>query len=224
MVEPMRVLLVDDHALFRQGVKSLLDARPNIQVVGSAQDGCEAIQLARETLPDVILMDIEMPNCSGLEATRQIKREFPHIQIVMLTVVDDNDIVYEAIRAGAQGYLLKDLEIQQLCDMLEGLRHGDAPLSGGIAAKILEEFQHSMPIASEQLEIADNLSVREREVLQLLVQGKSNTEIAAELVITENTVKTHLSNILAKLHLKNRIQAAVYAVSRGLVDAPDREP
>ncbi len=222
-MEPLRVLLVDDHALFRQGVKSLLDSRPNIEVVGTAKDGCEAVTLARQMLPDVILMDIEMPYCDGLEATRKIKRELPHVQIVMLTVVDDADAIYEAIRAGAQGYLLKDLEAQQLCAMLDGLRRGEAPLSGAIAAKILEEFRQMVPVPSEQPAYADPLSDREREVLQLLVCGKSNAEIAAELTLTENTVKTHLSNILAKLHLKNRIQAAVYAVSRGLVDAPSQE-
>lgn len=223
MEEQLRVLLVDDHALFRQGVKSLLDARPDIEVVGSASDGLEAIALARETMPQVVLMDVEMPRCSGLEATRQIKREFPHIQIVILTVVDDDDIVFEAIRSGAQGYLLKSLEAHQLYDMLDGLRRGDAPLSGSIAAKILKEFNSPVVHTDQQVPDREALSEREHDVLELIVGGKSNKEIAEALVITENTVKTYLANILAKLHLHNRIQAAVYAVSQGIVETPFNE-
>ncbi|MFN8529813.1 MAG: response regulator transcription factor [Anaerolineae bacterium] len=218
MMEMLRVLLVDDHALFRQGVKSLLDSRSNITVVGCAADGCEAVDLARSTLPDVILMDIEMPRCGGLEATRQIKREFPSIKIVVLTVADDEDTIFEAIKCGAQGYLLKSIEAHQLYDMLEGLRRGDAPLSGSIAAKILSEFSHPVTDASQP--IREELSERERGVLELIVAGKTNKEIADDLFIAENTVKTYLGNILAKLHLQNRIQAAVYAVSQGLVPTP----
>lgn len=222
-METLRVLLVDDHALFRQGLKSLLESRPNIEVVGSAGDGLEAIALARTTVPHVILMDIEMPRCDGLEATRQIKREFPHIKIVVLTVVDDDDTIFEAIKCGAQGYLLKTLEAYQLFDMLDGLQRGDAALSGVIAAKILKEFKRPAPSPDEKLPVVEDLSEREREVLELIVMGKTNKEIADDLVITENTVKTYLANILAKLHLQNRIQAAVYAVSQGLVDTPYRD-
>jgi two-component system nitrate/nitrite response regulator NarL len=219
-MEPLRVLLADDHTLFRRGLESLLATRQDIQVVGNARDGLEAISLARATMPDVILMDIDMPRCDGLEATRQIKRELPHTKIVMLTVMDDDGIVFEAVKSGAQGYLLKDLEAYQLFDMLEGLRRGDAPLSGGIAAKILEEFTHPELDPGLQPEATEELSERERQVLELLVTGKTNKEIAEILVITENTVKTHLTNILAKLHLQNRIQAAVYAVCQGLVKDP----
>jgi DNA-binding NarL/FixJ family response regulator len=222
-IETLRVLLADDHTLFRQGVKSLLDARPNIEVVGSAANGCEAVSLARQTVPDVILMDVEMPGCDGLEATRQIKREFPNIKIVVLTVVDDDDTIFEAIKCGAQGYLLKTLEAYQLFDMLEGLQRGDAPLSGSIAAKILKEFTHPTLDLSEELNVVEELSEREREVLELIVAGKTNKEIAEALFITENTVKTYLGNILAKLHLQNRIQAAVYAVSQGIVQTPYSE-
>lgn len=219
-MEPLRILLADDHKLFRQGVESLLNSRQNFEVVGSASDGCEAIELARETMPHVILMDVEMPGCDGLEATRQIKREFPHIKIIILTVVDDDETVFEAIKSGAQGYLLKDLEAYQLYDMLEGLSRGNAPLSGGIAAKILEEFNRPEPDPAERTSVTEQLSDRETEVLELLVEGMTNKEIAETLVLTENTVKTHLANILAKLHLKNRIQAAVYAVTKGLVEEP----
>lgn len=219
-METLRIMLVDDHALFRQGVKSLLDSRPDLEVVASAADGNEAIALARETTPDVILMDIEMPNCDGLEATRQIKRELPATKIVALTVVDDAEIIFEAIKSGAEGYLLKDLEAYQLYDMLAGLRRGNAPLSGEIAAKILGEFAHPQPIHTNECAGPQQLTERERDVLELLVAGMSNREIAGALSLSENTVKTHLANILGKLHLQNRIQAAVYAVTQGLVE-PD---
>lgn len=222
-MDPLRILLVDDHKLFRQGVMSLLVSRPGIEVVGSASDGQEALQQARLTLPDVILMDIEMPRCNGLEATRMIKRELPHIKIIILTVVDDDETVFEAVKNGASGYLLKDLEAYQLFDMLDGLKRGEAPLSGGIAAKILGEFNRPHGSTSDPAKQTDELSEREREVLELLVKGKSNREIAEALVVTENTVKTHLTNILTKLHLQNRIQAAVYAVTQGLVIPQSRE-
>ena len=197
----------------------MLESRPNIEVVGTVGDGYEAVRMVRELMPDVVLMDVEMPNCGGLEATRQIKHEFPHVKIVILSVVDDYDTIFEAIKSGAQGYLLKNLEAYQLFDMLDGLRRGDAPLSGSIAAKILMEFNRPA-VAEKALPMQEELSERERQVLELLVTGMTNKEIAEVLVITENTVKTYLGNILAKLHLQNRIQAAVYAVRQGLVDAP----
>ncbi len=222
-MKPLRILLVDDHRLFRQGIKSLLDARPEFEVVGSGGNGFEAIELARQTLPEVILMDIEMPECDGLQATQQIKRELPNTQIVILTVVDDDVTVFEAIKSGAQGYLLKDLEAYQLYDLLNGIRQGNAPLSGEIAAKILGEFAHPEQSADDTPRLTDDLSERERQVLEHLVTGMSNKEIAEALTITENTVKTHLANILSKLHLQNRIQAAVYAVSQGLVEPPDSQ-
>jgi DNA-binding NarL/FixJ family response regulator len=222
-MDKLRVMLVDDHALFRQGVESLLASRPDIEVVGSVGDGQEAISIASETTPDVILMDIEMPRCNGLEATRQISHDLPNTKIVVLTVVDDDETVFEAIKSGAQGYLLKDLEAYQLFDMLDGIRKGNAPLSGGIAAKILAEFSRPEPQPEVAHKVTEDLSDREREVLSLLVDGKTNKEIADILVVTENTIKTHLTNILTKLHLQNRIQAAVYAVRQGLVD-PDTHP
>ena len=217
-METLRILIVDDHTLFRKGLESLLRSREDIEVVGTAGNGLQAIELARRTMPDAILMDVEMPECDGLEATRRIKRELPHIKIVILTVVEDAETVFEAIKSGAQGYLLKDLEVYQLYDMLDGLRKGNAPLSGEIAAKILGEFKKTDPGTGERAgKPTEELSERERSILQLLVDGKTNREIAGELVITENTVKTHLTNILEKLHLQNRIQAAVYAVRQGLV-------
>ena len=216
----LRILLVDDHVLFRKGLTALLNSRPDIQIVGEARDGLEAIEAAREFLPDVILMDVNMPRCDGLEATRRIKREMPHVKIVILTVSDDDQHLFEAIKSGAQGYLLKDLEPSQLYDLLESISRGEAPLSGVIAAKILKEFSRPSVPASQEAAVMDELTPRETNILQLVVEGKSNKDIASELVISENTVKIHIRNILEKLHLQNRIQAAVYAVSQGLVSDP----
>ncbi len=216
----MRILLVDDHVLFRKGVAALLAPRQDMQVVGEAGDGLEAIEAARRLMPDVILMDIGMPNCDGLAATRCIKREMPHVKIIMLTVSDDDQHLFEAIKCGAQGYLLKNLEPDQLHNMLESISRGEAPLSGVIAARILKEFTQSDAGTVRDAEIVDQLTPREIEILELVVDGKTNREIASALVISENTVKIHLRNILEKLHLQNRIQAAVYAVRQGLIEDP----
>jgi len=212
-MEPLRILLVDDHVLFRKGLAALMVPRQDVEVVGEAGDGREGIVLARETVPDVILMDIHMPECDGLEATEIIKREMPHVRIVMLTISDDDQDLFTAIKNGADGYLLKDLEPQQLFDMLEGLRRGQAPISGVLAARVLKEFR-------QPAGMRDELTPRETEVLEWVAKGATNKEIAQALNITENTVKIHLRNILEKLHLRNRIQAAVYAVRQGLVDEP----
>jgi DNA-binding NarL/FixJ family response regulator len=216
-MESLRVLLVDDHILFRKGVASLLASHKDMEVVGEAGDGVEAVVRARETVPDVILMDLSMPKCSGLEATRLIKREMPHVKIIILTVSDDDRDLFAAIKNGADGYLLKNLEPRQLFDMLEGMRRGEAPISGTLAAKILQEFRQPDQSLPRQPEASDELTPREIEVLERVVEGATNKEIAEALVITENTVKIHLRNILEKLHVQNRIQAAVYAVREGLV-------
>ena len=217
-MEPLRVLLVDDHILFRKGVASLLASHEDIEVVGEAGDGVEAVAKARETVPDVILMDLSMPKCSGLEATRLVKREMPHVKIIILTVSDDDRDLFAAIKNGADGYLLKNLEPHQLFDMLEGIGRGEAPISGVLAAKILQEFRQLDQSLPQQVEASNELTPREIEVLEQVVEGVTNKEIAEALVITENTVKIHLRNILEKLHVQNRIQAAVYAVRQGLVD------
>jgi DNA-binding NarL/FixJ family response regulator len=216
-MDPLRILLADDHILFRKGLASLLASRPGVQVVGEAGDGLEAIARARETSPDLILMDIGMPGCNGLEATERIKCEMPRVQIIMLTVSDDDHDLFAAIKLGAQGYLLKNMEPRELFEMLDGARRGEAAISGVLAAKILQEFRQPGQDASQQAEARDELTPREIEVLEQIVQGVSNKEIAAALSISENTVKIHLRNILEKLHLQNRIQAAVYAVREGLV-------
>lgn len=214
----LRILLVDDHILFRKGVAALLSSRQDVEVVGEAGDGLEAIEKARDLLPDIIIMDIGMPKCNGLEATRCIKHEMPHVKIAILTVSDDDQHLFDAIKSGAQGYLLKNLEPRQLYDMLDSLARGEAPLSGAIAIKILEEFTRPQREAVVEAGVGEELTGREIEILQLVAEGLTNKEIAQRLCISENTVKIHLRNILEKLHLQNRIQAAVYAVRQGLVD------
>jgi DNA-binding NarL/FixJ family response regulator len=165
-------------------------------------------------------MDITMPKCNGLEATRCIKREMPHVRIVILTVSAEDQNLFEAIKSGAQGYLLKDLEPYQLYDLLESVSRGEAPLSGSVAARILKEFSHPVQEQDEETAVVDELTARETEILKLITEGKTNKEISSDLFISENTVKIHLRNILEKLHLQNRIQAAVYAVRQGLVIDP----
>ncbi len=215
-MDKLRILLVDDHVMFCKGVAAVLSARPDMEVVGEANDGLEAVQLAQETLPDIILMDINMPKCSGLDATRLIKRQMPHVHIIILTVSGEDAHLFSAIKSGAEGYLTKDLTPNQLYDYLDGIRRGEAPISGKIAAKILQEFnQPDKSVASE--EVRDNLTAREAEILRLVATGASNREIAEKLSIAENTVKIHLRNILQKLHLQNRIQAATYAIRQGLM-------
>lgn len=213
----LRILLVDDHVLFRKGIASLLTGHEDITIVGEASDGDEAVVLAQQTLPDVILMDVNMPRQNGIETVKIIKRELPHIQIVMLTISDDDNDLFEAIKSGAKGYLLKNLEPQDLYNMLDRLRQGEAPISGAMAAKILREFRQPQHSQTKENNAVDELTAREIEVLEQVVTGASNKEIADILHITENTVKIHLRNILEKLHVQNRIQAAVYAVREGLV-------
>ncbi len=217
-IAPLRVLLVDDHALFRAGIASLLASRPGVEVVGEAQDGAEALEAARRLNPDIVLMDVHMPRMGGLEATRAISAELPRVKVVMLTVSDQDADLFEAIKSGAHGYLLKNLEPEELFDYLTGISRGEAPISRTMAAKILNEFasQASRPKAPEPAEAEEPLTPREREVLRLVAAGATNKEIASALTLTENTVKNHLRNILEKLHLENRTQAAAYALKKGL--------
>jgi DNA-binding NarL/FixJ family response regulator len=224
-MERKRVLLVDDHVLFRKGLASLLSSWEQVEVVGEASDGHEALEQARQLKPDLILMDIQMPGCGGLEATQLIKHEMQDVKIVMLTVSDDDQSLFDAIKAGAQGYLLKNLEPEQLFEMLSGLDRNEAPITRAMANRILKEFatlsqrEETPPSASK----ASVLSSREKEVLQLVVKGATNKEIAVQLFITENTVKNHLRNILEKLHLENRVQAAAYAVREGMIELDGKE-
>jgi len=214
---PTRILLVDDHVLFRKGIARLIDSQPDFEVIAEAEDGCQAVRFAKRFKPDLILMDVHMPECDGLEATRLIVDDWPEAQIVMLTVSDEDQDLFTAVRNGAIGYLVKKIEPQDLFARLRGVTQGEAPISRVMAGRILREFAR---VGTEVTppDSTRSLTPREREVLQLVSKGLTNKEIGAQLHIAENTVKNHLRNILEKLHLQNRAQAAAYAVREGLVD------
>lgn len=218
----LRIVLADDHVLFRKGVAAVLTSRPEYAVVGEAGDGLEAIEVARAKAPDLILMDLAMPRCNGLEATRMIKAEMPHTKIIVLTVSDTEHDLFGAIKNGADGYLLKNIQPAQLYEMLDGLQRGEAPITGVLASKILKEFRDPEDHTSS-VDGGNQLTARERQVLVLLVQGLTNKEIAAALSVAEDTVRSHVRQILEKLHLQNRIQAAVYAVQKGMVRGPQED-
>jgi DNA-binding NarL/FixJ family response regulator len=215
----MRVLIADDHGLFRDGMRSLLEAR-GIEVVGEARNGGEAVELALRLQPDIVLMDLSMPQLGGLEATRLLSAQAPEISVVVVTASDDDADLFEAIKSGAQGYIFKNLEAEQFFPLLEGVTRGEPALTPKLAAKLLREFAHPAPTRRED-EPAEGLTAREREVLELLVAGvTSNRDLAERLVVSENTVRYHLRNILDKLHVRNRAQVIAYAVRSGLVAQP----
>jgi DNA-binding NarL/FixJ family response regulator len=218
----VRVLLADDHALFRAGIASLLQAAGH-EVVGEAGDGIEALERTRELHPDLVLMDITMPRCGGLEATRLIKAEMPETKIVIVTVSQDDADLFEAVKSGAEGYLLKDMSNDEFERTLNGIAEGEAPLSQGLAGKILEEFARVSRGDGARGDDRDTLTDREQEVLRLVTDGRTNREIAEALFIAESTVNFHMKNILSKLHLRNRAEAVAYALRSGLVEvtAPD---
>lgn len=216
MTQSIRVLIVDDHDLFRDGIASLLKAR-GYEVVGEASDGVEALSRVRELRPDLVLMDIRMPNMGGLEATRRIKAEMPEVNVVILTVSDDEEDLFEAIKSGAQGYLLKKLKAGVFFELISGVTSGDAAISPKMATKMLTEFSRQAE-SSRRTESGSGLTDREEEVLKLVAQGRTNREIATNLTVSESTVKYHLRNILDKLHLDNRAQVMAYAARRGLGD------
>jgi two-component system nitrate/nitrite response regulator NarL len=215
-MNPIRLLLADDHTLFRKGLASLLEKERGFEVIGEAQDGAEAIRKAQADKPDLVLMDIHMPGVNGLEATRQITNALPATRVVMLTISEEDKDLFEAIKCGAHGYLSKKVEPEKLRELIEGVFRGEAPLSGATAAKILKEFAAQASKDSETTAVSD-LTPREKEVLQLLAAGLTNKEIGIRLDIAENTVKNHLKNILAKLHLQNRVQAATLAIQKGML-------
>ena len=216
----MRILIADDHSLFRDGLSSLLAAQGH-EVVAEARNGREAIALSHETKPDVVLMDVTMPGMDGIEATRQLTSELPDVRVVILTASEEEATLFDAIKAGAQGYLLKNLEADDFFTLLDQVSRGEPAFTAGLARKVLKEF--AKPLRQEPAE-DEELTPREREVLELMVDGvTSNRKLAKRLNLSENTVKFHVRNILDKLRLHDRAQAVGYALRNKIVD-PDASP
>jgi DNA-binding NarL/FixJ family response regulator len=216
--ELIRVLIADDHELFRRGLRMVLEDAEDIAVVGEAGDGQRAVELAGELVPDVVVMDVRMPVLSGIEATQQIKAEEPGTRILVLTISDEEDDLYEAIRAGASGYLLKEISIDEIGDAVRSIHGGQSLISPSMASKLLDEFAAMIRKEERREQVpAPRLTPREMEVLQHVAQGMHNREIAKALFISENTVKNHVRNILEKLHLHSRMEAVVYAVREKLL-------
>jgi ribosomal subunit interface protein len=217
--EKLRVLVCDDHALFRRGLKMVLDEEPDLELVGEASDGAEVVVRAQELMPDVILMDVRMPKRSGIEAAGEIKDSLPHVKILMLTISDDEADLYEAIKAGASGYLLKEIPIEEVADAIRSVWAGQSRISPSMASKLLTEFAAMTKASDEKPQMpAPKLTDREMEVLRLVAQGLNNRDIAGRLFISENTVKNHIRNILEKLHLHSRMEAVVYAVREKMIE------
>ena len=213
---PIRVLLVDDQVLFLHGLANVLSDWPDVQVVGQAGDGLDAVAKVRRFHPDVVLMDINMPNMNGLEATRLLRREMPELKIVILTVSEQDENLFEAIKLGATGYLLKDIKPVVLHEMLLSVARGEAPISPAMAGRILSEFARHLPPTSAPHPIGE-LTPREKEVLELVATGADNRAIAERLCLAPGTVKRHLHNILDKLQARSRDEAAAYALRHGLI-------
>jgi DNA-binding NarL/FixJ family response regulator len=210
-------MLADDHALLREGLAGIIDSQADMEVIGEAGDGLEAIIKANELRPELILMDIQMPGCDGLEATRKIKQTLPATVIVMLTVRDDEEKLFEAIKCGAQGYLLKNIRSQDMLSMLRGALKGEAAIPPYLAGRMLEEFRRLSRQGVDEIQDQSNLTLREQEVLALVAEGQSDKEIAERLIISLYTVKSHLRNILAKLQVSSRKEAARLARDKGLL-------
>ncbi|WKU25669.1 response regulator transcription factor [Priestia megaterium] len=213
-MQPFRILIVDDHAHAREGIRDILEEYEDFIIVGEGTNGQEAIELTEKLMPDIVLMDIGMPVMDGLEATKQIKLQFPYVKIVVITVSDDITDLFDALKKGAQGYLLKNLRSEVWYDYLRAFALDEVPMSKEIAFQILKEFPQKTSITKPDTP----LSARELEVLQLVAKGLSNRDISAQLFISEHTVKSHLKNILSKLHLENRVQLTSYAFQNGLMN------
>jgi NarL family two-component system response regulator LiaR len=213
--QPITVLIVDDHQLVREGIRTFLQKQSDITVVGEAASGQEGLRLAGELAPDVVLMDLVMPGMDGVETTRRLKQISPSSQVIVLTSFDDDQHIFPAIRAGALSYILKDVGTGELADTVRKAARGEAVMTPRVAARVMQELRQGSRAPGQ---FDTDLSEREIEVLRLIAEGCSNTEIAERLVISEHTVKRHVSNILSKLHLADRTQAAVYAWREGVVD------
>jgi DNA-binding NarL/FixJ family response regulator len=213
MSESTTILIADDHTLFRDGLRALFNSLPDVEVVGEAATGLEAVSRAEEMQPEVILMDLQMPGLNGIEATRRIVQSSPHIGVIVVTMFEDDDSVFAAMRAGARGYVLKGAEQEEMLRTIRAVARGDALFGPGIAARLSVFFRLSGP---SQIPAFPDLTEREREVLHLLAQGLSNLEISEQLFISAKTVRNHVSNILNKLHVADRVQAAIRARDAGL--------
>jgi NarL family two-component system response regulator LiaR len=213
-VNPIRILIVDDHAVVREGLRALIETEPDMASVGEAADGVQAVQQVRSLQPDVVLMDLVMPRKGGIEAIAEIKAETPGVRILVLTSFAEDDQVFPAIKAGALGYLLKDSSAEELLQAIRDAHRGEPSMHPTIAYKLMRELQRSSDLPPTE----SPLTEREVEVLKLVARGLSNQEIADRLVVSERTVRTHVSNILGKLHLANRTQAALYALREGLAN------
>lgn len=212
-MDPITVMLIDDHRVVRQGLSDFLELQEDIDIVGEAGSGEEGVQLARELLPDVVLMDLVMPGIDGVETTRRIKAVSPSTRVIVLTSFADDDKVFPAIKAGAISYLLKDISPEELAHAIRAAQRNEAVLHPEVAAKLMQEFSAPRPNEAP----VEQLTPREMDVLRLIAKGKSNKEIADTLIVSEKTIKTHVSNILSKLHLADRTQAAIYALRQRLV-------
>jgi NarL family two-component system response regulator LiaR len=217
-VDKINVLIADDHTLFRKGIRGMLESEPDIAIVGEAATGNEALEQARKLMPDVVLMDIKMPDLDGVEATRTLHREMPHVGIIFCTMFEDDGMVFAGLKAGGRGYILKDADPETMLRAIRAVAHGESLLSPAIAQKVLRQFAaFSGEGPARRDPLCDELTERELQVLTCIGQGHSNKEIAAQLGLSEKTVKNHIANIFSKLHVCDRTQAVLYAIRKGLV-------
>jgi DNA-binding NarL/FixJ family response regulator len=214
--EPLRVVLVDDHDLLRRGIKTMLESEADIEVVGEASDGADALPLVEESVPDVVLIDVIMPNKDGIEATREIKEAFPNVGVVVLSGHDERQFLFDALKAGASGYILKTADLDEVVATVRSAAKGEAKLDPALATQVLSEFQAYQK--AEVAEVYQPLTPRERQILKLMSEGLPNKTIASRLKISERTVTTHVANIYAKLHVNNRVSAIQEAMRRRLLD------
>jgi two-component system NarL family response regulator len=217
--DPIRVLVVDDHALFRRGLQMVLEQEEDIEVVGEAGDGAEAVERAADAVPDIVLMDVRMPKRGGIDACTAIKDAVPSAKIIMLTISDEEADLYDAIKAGASGYLLKEISIEEVAAAIRAVNEGQSLISPSMASKLLTEFASMIKRTDDRQQVpTPRLTEREMEVLKLVAKGLNNRDIAKQLFISENTVKNHIRNILEKLQLHSRMEAVVYAVREKLLE------
>jgi DNA-binding NarL/FixJ family response regulator len=222
-MSPIRLLIADDHRLFRQGLRQICETVGGFEVVGEAENGQEAVDLARRLKPDVILMDINMPVLDGVQATSFITEKAPSMRVIILTMYRQDRYVFEAIKAGARGYLLKDIDEQELIDAIRAVHRGEALINPGLATRLLDEFRRLSQASPELEEDTKGLTQREMDVLRLVAQGADNKNIAAQLIVSESTIANHLSSIYQKLHVNSRTQAALVALRRGWAELDQEE-